>query len=290
VPEPVFALPDQQVALFLRHLWATDGSITLSRNGRGELVRAYYATTSRQLADGVRRLLLRFGIRSAVARARKAGYRDSWHVRIQGREAQERFLTTVGCHGERGAAVAPALEIVAVTRENPNVDLVPWEVAARVKAAAVAAGVTHRELASALGERYSGSYLLGSSTRPRRFSRDRLRRIGEAVADETLVDLGTSDVLWDEVVAITPLGELPTFDATVEGTHNFIANGVFAHNSIEQDSDVVAFIYRDEYYNDESDQQGLAEVIVAKHRNGPTDSIKLSFLKRYAKFTDLAAV
>jgi replicative DNA helicase len=59
--------------------------------------------------------------------------------------------------------------------------------------------------------------------------------------------------------------------------------------SIEQDADLVAFIYRDEYYNDESDQQGLAEVIVAKHRNGPTDAIKLSFLKRYAKFADLAA-
>jgi replicative DNA helicase len=59
--------------------------------------------------------------------------------------------------------------------------------------------------------------------------------------------------------------------------------------SIEQDADLVAFIYRDEYYNDESDQQGLAEVIVAKHRNGPTDSVKLSFLKRYAKFSDLAA-
>ena len=59
--------------------------------------------------------------------------------------------------------------------------------------------------------------------------------------------------------------------------------------SIEQDADVVAFIYRDEYYNDDSDQQGLAEVIVAKHRNGPTDHIKLSFLKRYAKFADLAA-
>jgi replicative DNA helicase len=59
--------------------------------------------------------------------------------------------------------------------------------------------------------------------------------------------------------------------------------------SIEQDADVVVFVYRDDYYNDESDQQGLAEVIVAKHRNGPTDSIKLSFLKRYAKFADLAA-
>jgi replicative DNA helicase len=59
--------------------------------------------------------------------------------------------------------------------------------------------------------------------------------------------------------------------------------------SIEQDADLVAFVYRDEYYNDESDQQGLAEIILAKHRNGPTDSIKLSFLKRYAKFSDLAA-
>jgi replicative DNA helicase len=59
--------------------------------------------------------------------------------------------------------------------------------------------------------------------------------------------------------------------------------------SIEQDSDLVFFIYRDEYYNDESDQQGLAEVILAKHRNGPTGSEKLSFLKRYAKFADLAA-
>jgi replicative DNA helicase len=59
--------------------------------------------------------------------------------------------------------------------------------------------------------------------------------------------------------------------------------------SIEQDSDIVMFIYRDDYYDDESDQQGLAEVHIAKHRNGPTDSVKLSFLKRYAKFADLAA-
>jgi replicative DNA helicase len=59
--------------------------------------------------------------------------------------------------------------------------------------------------------------------------------------------------------------------------------------SLEQDADLVAFVYRDEYYNEESDQQGLAEVILAKHRNGPTDSVKLSFLKRYAKFSDLAA-
>jgi replicative DNA helicase len=60
--------------------------------------------------------------------------------------------------------------------------------------------------------------------------------------------------------------------------------------SIEQDADLVFFIYRDEYYlGEESDQQGIAEVILAKHRNGPTGMVKLSWLRRYAKFADLAA-
>jgi replicative DNA helicase len=60
--------------------------------------------------------------------------------------------------------------------------------------------------------------------------------------------------------------------------------------SLEQDSDLVLFVYRDEYYaGEESDQQGIAELILAKHRNGPTGTAKLSFLRRYAKFADLAA-
>jgi replicative DNA helicase len=58
--------------------------------------------------------------------------------------------------------------------------------------------------------------------------------------------------------------------------------------SIEQDADLVFFIYRDEYYNEETDQQGLAEIHLSKHRNGPTGQVKLSFLKRFAKFADLA--
>jgi replicative DNA helicase len=60
--------------------------------------------------------------------------------------------------------------------------------------------------------------------------------------------------------------------------------------SIEQDSDLVVFVYRDEYYlKEESEQQGIAELILAKHRNGPTGTVKLSWLNRYAKFADLAA-
>jgi replicative DNA helicase len=77
------------------------------------------------------------------------------------------------------------------------------------------------------------------------------------------------------------------FDATVLGTHNFIANGVVAHNSIEQDADVVCFIYRDESYNPESTDKGTAEIIVAKHRNGPTGKVKLAFNEELTRFDSL---
>jgi replicative DNA helicase len=58
--------------------------------------------------------------------------------------------------------------------------------------------------------------------------------------------------------------------------------------SIEQDSDVVCFIYRDEIYNPESDQRGTAEIIVAKHRNGPTGTSRLAFVDHLTKFANMA--
>jgi replicative DNA helicase len=88
-----------------------------------------------------------------------------------------------------------------------------------------------------------------------------------------------------------PILALSQLSRAVEQRHDKrpILSDLRESGSIEQDADLVFFIYRDEYYNEESDQQGLAEVILAKHRNGPTDAVKISFLKRYAKFADLAA-
>jgi replicative DNA helicase len=88
-----------------------------------------------------------------------------------------------------------------------------------------------------------------------------------------------------------PILAMSQLSRAVEQRHDKrpILSDLRESGSIEQDADIVGFVYRDEYYNEESDQQGLAELIVAKHRNGPTDTVKLSFLKRYAKFADLAA-
>ena len=88
VPQEVFALPNDQVALFLRHLWATDGSVRWDAKVRQG--RVYYASTSRQLVDDVMQLLLRVGVFRPDRRVRKAGYRDCWLLMSNGPRIRSR--------------------------------------------------------------------------------------------------------------------------------------------------------------------------------------------------------
>jgi replicative DNA helicase len=280
IPSPVFTLPREAVALFLRHLWATDGCVWTD----GSKATIYYATSSRRLAEDVQSLLTRLDIQSRVRRVPQRNGRDQHHVIVQGHESRLVFLTDVGVAGARGAIADGMVSVVASREANPNVDSIPADVWAYVRSKAMpVAGVSARELARRLGMSYAGSGLYKSGV-----SRDRMKRLAEALDDSYLESLATSDVLWDRVVAITPRGEEEVFDATVELTHNFLANGIVVHNSIEQDADVVMFIYRHEYYHPEDqERKGIAEVIVAKHRAGSTGPVEVTFQPEFTRFANL---
>ena len=281
IPQEVFALPKQQIALFLRHLWATDGSITINKSRRGGHI--YYATTSRRLADQVSRLLLRFGIHTRIRTVRKAGYRDGYMVEISGSADQKVFLRRINAHGARGHVGAELLAILDGVQANTNRDTIPKEVWSKVRDVITDRGLTQRQFQAELGTQYCGSTLWKSAP-----SRERLSRVAAILESDDLEMLATNDVYWDEITSIESIGDMDVFDAEVPGTHNFIADGVAVHNSLEQDADVVLLLHREDAYERESPRAGEADFIVAKHRNGPTANVIVAFQGHYSRFVDMA--
>jgi len=276
IPKAVFGLANEQVALFLRHLWATDGCV---HHGRGRQARVYYASSSRRLLDGLQSLLLRFEFVGRIKSSVKGNYRPTHYLDIYGAAQQLKFLEAVGVHGARGETGQAVAAYLRTVVPNTNLDTIPVEVWSRVKTGMAGRGMTARAFAAAMGTAYCGSTLYKHAP-----SRSRLARVGSLLEDPGLGRLAQSDVFWDTIVAIEPRGEKPVFDATVPDTQNFVANGIFAHNSIEQDSDVVMFVFREVMYRKDTPEPGKAHIIIAKQRNGPTADVELTFLRECTKF------
>ena len=85
-------------------------------------------------------------------------------------------------------------------------------------------------------------------------------------------------------VPIITLSQLSRSPDKRTGDHRPVLSDLRESGSIEQDADVVMFLYRDEYYNDDSEDKGVAEVIVAKNRHGATDTVKLAFDGQHTRF------
>jgi replicative DNA helicase len=127
---------------------------------------------------------------------------------------------------------------------------------------------------------------LGWRDQGKRMSRATCAMVAERLDDEELAILANSDVVWEEIASIAPEGTETVYDLTVGELHNFCVDGFVTHNSgaLEQEADVVAFLYRDGYYNPETQDPDLTEFIISKHRNGPTGTVKLRFQREYTLF------
>jgi replicative DNA helicase len=280
VPQRVFKLPNDQIALFLRHLWATDGSVVWNRSI--DHAQIYYASTSRRLVDDITQLLLRLGVFSRIARVRKSGYRDCWHLHIDRVENQVRFLRSVGVHGMRGESAQQVLVKLDTRIGRPGADTIPKEVWDKIGKVLAAKGMTHRELSAAMNSQFAGA--------TRRFApgRPRLHRVAAMLEDRELHALATSDVFWDKVVEIRSIGDQDVYDGTVPYTNNFVAQGVSVHNSLEQDSDMVILLHRPDAFERDDPRGGEADLIIAKHRNGPTKTVTVAHQLHLSRFANMA--
>ena len=286
IPSQVFEQPQEAIFLFLRHLWSTDGSIKMVA-GRSPRPLAYYASSSQKLARDVQSLLLRVEINARFKISPQIGKgRDQHQVIITGKLDLEKFVNLVGAVGSyKQNALQEIATYISTRTANTNRDVIAhhvWKMYA-IPAMQVA-GLTTRQMQTQLGMSYCGTGIYQQN-----ISRERATRPTQVVNSAELLHLASSDVYWDRVQSIDPDGIEEVFDLTVPKLHNFVANNILVHNSIEQDADLVIMLYRDEYYNPDTPDRGIAEVIITKHRNGPTGIIKLLFDPQFTRFRNLAS-
>jgi len=286
IPETVFQCDQDKIRLFLHHLWSTDGNISWKiLTGRQPSATIYYSTTSFELVQQVQHLLLRLGVQSTIRSVQKKNYRLNHQIHVQGNENQLRFLTLIGCAGQKGKIIPSLIKALQKITPNPNTDIIPkeaWHIV--IEPAKAVAGISWREFSNGIKTAYCGSTLFKAG-----LSRQRLNRIATFLQNKTLENLASSDIYWDEIVSITPLAVEEVYDATVVDTHNFVANDIIVHNSIEQEADVVLFIYRKDRdkLKVSPEEENLAEIIIAKHRNGPLGTVQLKFDADKASFRSI---
>ena len=289
LPKALFHVSKPQIALFISHLWSLSGSASVAKSGDRGRIRM--ESPSRRLVEDVSRLLLRFGISTRLTETEPAGgARAAYRLEVSGEDSQRRFLQEIGLHGESRKAAKRLLEIVrAVEEAGAGTAAVPprvVEAMRRVMSVSAAPRPVQGMGVAGVGPGAAGPHAGAASDR--RAAGEPLREVA-AVLDSADMDLyAVNDVLWDPVVSIEADGVEEVFDATVLGGHNFVANGIAVHNSIEQDADMVILLHREEAYEKETQRAGEADLIVAKHRNGPTDTIVVAFQGHYSRFTNMA--
>jgi replicative DNA helicase len=284
LPGAVFQLSDAQIGLLLKHLWATDGSIHVRPAGRRGAPTVYFCSCSEQLVRDVAALLLRLGIIGRIYQVKQASGRPLWSVYVSGSEQQALFLARVGAFGPREAPAKVLAAKLAVTRSNPNVDTLPQELYAQLQSSMSAQGLTGRQAGSMRGTTYSSSNFRRSP------SRATFNSYVDLLNNDALRTWSNSDLFWDRVVAVGLEGEEEVFDMTVPGPASWLADGIVSHNSgaLEQDADVILLIYREDFYDKNTTRKGIADIIIAKQRNGPTGDLQLTFLGEYTKFENFA--
>ena len=276
VPSQIGAESDGVVAAFLRGLFHADGCLT--RGATSSRVTVKLATISEGLARDVQHLLLRFGINAILSCDRRniGGYRTRttalWTLLLMQRDAVLAFMERIGFLGDKHARALAKIE-PAKKNDAAQFDRIPLEVNSHVRMLRS----DHRLSHAALGWRDQGKMM----------SRSTCAKIAERLENDFLDALAFSDVLWDPIVSVEPQGVEAVYDLTVGDLHNFCVDDIVTHNSgaIEQEADIVTFLYRDVYYNKETSvEPDVTEFIIAKHRNGKVGTVKLRFQPEHTLF------
>ena len=224
VPPIIFTLDRDLISLFLNRLFSTDGWATVLSSGQSQIG---YSTVSEKLARQIQHLLLRFGIISKLKK-RSIKYlnelRNCWQIDITDSRSLEKFIIEIDIFSKE-AMTQKILQTVRNKRYQTNTDLIPINIWEKIK---VSKG---KESWSSLAQRAGFKNHSNIHAGRRCPTRDRLSQLAVALEDHELYSIAHSDIYWDQISAITFVGEEQVYDLTIPYTQNFIANDICVHNT-----------------------------------------------------------
>jgi replicative DNA helicase len=246
-----------------------------------------------------------------------AGLQPSELIIVAGRPSMGKtaFALNIASHAALNAGIGVAVFSLEMAREQLVLRMLCSE--ARVDNSKVRAGYLGErdfpKLANAAGRLHEALIYIDDTpaisvlelrAKTRRLIRDRDKKVGLVVVDylQLMRGMGAASNREQEISEISrslkalakelrvPVIALSQLNRRVEdrGDRRPMMADLRESGAIEQDADVIAFIYRDEVYNSKSSDKGVAEIIVAKQRNGPIGTVNLAFLNEYTRFEDLA--
>jgi replicative DNA helicase len=115
-----------------------------------------------------------------------------------------------------------------------------------------------------------------------------LGRVAAVLDDAALDILATNDIFWDAVAEITPLASRKPTTRLCSGRTTSWPTASPYTTRWSKDADVVPLIHREDFYEPESRRAGEADLLVVKHRNGPTGTVTVAFQGHYSRFVDMA--
>lgn len=217
IPDFVFKMSKEKIALFLSRLYSTDGWATTYKNR----LQIGYSSVSINLIKDVQHLLLRFGINSYITSKKINGMGDKKYYSLYITNSLEaiKFIEEINIYSKEDATK----KVYELAKKNKKSDsLIPKEILTFVEEERVRQGLTKRALCEDKDERFRLCYDI---------KREKLKHYGEVLGNEDIINFSDGDFLFEKIVSIKSVGMMQTYDFTVPITSNFVVDDFITHNT-----------------------------------------------------------
>jgi len=229
----IFSWNQQSLKIFLAMMYGCDGSFVVCKKFKRYAI--IYSSSSKELAIGVRDLLLKFSVVASISRLDvkyRGNIHPNWQVKIRDVEQIIKFIKTIGFIGKKEKYATKYIPELLQLKPNRNNDTIPSEIWTVLRRKFKEYNMSHyccRRLLKEGGDKGKEGHCGVSG---KAINRSVLVKIAQLLNnDEELMNISTSDIVWDKITSIESTGKHQTFDISMKSEPNFVTDNFVTHNT-----------------------------------------------------------